>query len=64
MICVKAEIPKEICNIDDELKAIYHSESSICIWVFNNRTERKKFMENTIGMLKTEREEYFLKYFQ
>ena len=26
MICVKAEITKEICNIDDELKLIYHSE--------------------------------------
>ena len=27
MICVKAEIPKEICDIDDELKAIYHVDT-------------------------------------
>ena len=26
MICIKTEIPQEICNIDDELKAIYHSK--------------------------------------
>ena len=25
MICIKTQIPKEICDIDDELKAIYHS---------------------------------------
>ena len=24
IICIKTEIPEEICNIDDELKAIYH----------------------------------------
>jgi hypothetical protein len=63
MICVKTEIPKEICNIDDELKAIYHSENSIWIWIFNNRTERNKFMDDTIGMFKTDREEYYLKHY-
>ena len=26
MFCIKAEIPQEICDIDDELKAIYHSK--------------------------------------
>ncbi|MDA0757507.1 MAG: hypothetical protein O3C01_02420 [Bacteroidetes bacterium] len=61
MICFKTEIPKEICNIDDELKAIYHSENSICIWIFNNKSQRNKFMENTNGMLKTEREDYYIK---
>ena len=30
MICIKTEIPQEICNIDDELKAIYHSKDTIC----------------------------------
>ena len=25
MYCLKIDIPKEICKIDDELKAIYHS---------------------------------------
>ena len=29
MICIKTEIPKEICDIDDELKAIYHSRDTV-----------------------------------
>ena len=26
MICIKTDIPEEICKIDDELKAIYYSK--------------------------------------
>ena len=52
MICIKTKIPKEIYEIDDELKAIYHSRDSICIWVFNTRNDRNKFLDETIGMLK------------
>tara|TARA_Y100000741_G_scaffold1887_1_gene1583 strand:- start:1957 stop:2154 length:198 start_codon:yes stop_codon:yes gene_type:complete len=59
MICIKTKIPKEICDIDDELKAIYHGKDSICIWVFKNRIERNKFIEETIGMLKNERENHY-----
>ena len=59
MICIKVEIPKELSSIDDELKAIYHSEDSICIWVFKSREPRNTFMDNTINMSKAEREEYF-----
>jgi hypothetical protein len=60
MICIKTHIPKEVCEINDELKAIYHSRESICIWVFQSRIERNKFMDETIGMLKTEREDYYI----
>jgi len=60
MICIKAHIPKEVCEIDDELKAIYHSTDSICIWVFQSRSERNKFMYESIGMLKTEREDHYI----
>ena len=60
MICVKAEIPKEIFEIDDELKAIYHSKDSFCIWVFKTKKDRNIFIEKTEGMLKNEREKYFL----
>lgn len=60
MICIKTSIPQEICDIDDELKAIYHSSDSICIWVFKSRMERNQFMDETIGMLKKEREDHFL----
>ena len=60
MICIKAEIPNELSYIDDELKAIYHSKDSICIWVFKSRESRNSFMDNTINMSKAEREEYFI----
>ena len=49
MICIKTKVPKEICEINDELKAIYHSHDSICIWVFKTRDDRNKFMDETIG---------------
>jgi|TARA_Y100000590_G_scaffold193076_1_gene219414 hypothetical protein len=63
VICVKTEIPEEICNIDDELKAIYHSNDCVCIWVFKNREDRNRFMDETVGMLKEEREEYFSSFY-
>ena len=57
MICIKTDIPKKICEIDDELKAIYHSKNSVCIWLFKSRLDRNKFMDETIGKLKKERED-------
>jgi len=59
MYCIKTEIPQEICDIDDELKAIYHSKDTVCIWVLKKREDRNRFMDETSGMLKNEREEYF-----
>ena len=59
MLCIKTEVPSNICEIDDELKAIYHSKDSICFFVFKTRDDRNRFMDETIGMLKVEREEYF-----
>ena len=59
MICLKVDIPDEICEIDDELKAIYHSSDTVCIWVFESMEDRNKFMQETIGMAKKERENYY-----
>ncbi len=59
MYCIKTKIPQEICDIDDELKAIYHSKDTVCIWVLKTRKDRNRFMKETSGMLKNEREEYF-----
>ena len=59
MICIKTDIPQEICDIDDELKAIYHSKDTICIWVFKTREDRNRFMNETAGMLKYAREKHF-----
>ena len=64
MICIKTQIPEEICKIDDELKAIYHSSDSVCIWVFESREDRNRFMEETVGMMKDERETYFETHFK
>ena len=63
MICIKTEIPKEICEIDDELKAIYHSKDTICIWVFKTRVARNKFMDETAGMQKDDREKNYLAFY-
>jgi len=62
MICVKADIPKELNKIDDELKAIYHSEDTICFFIFKNRELRNQFVEKTKGMKKIERETIYQKY--
>ena len=59
MIYIKTQIPKEICGIDDELKAIYHSQDTACIWVFRYREERNNFLDETVGMKKEEREAYY-----
>ena len=64
MICIKTEIPKEVCDIDDELKAIYHSRDTVCIWVIKNREDRNKFMNDTVGMMKEEREKYYENHFK
>ena len=64
MICIKAEIPQEICDIDDELKAIYHSKDNVCIWFFKNREDRNKFMDETAEMIKDEREGRYDKYYK
>ena len=52
MICIKTQIPEEICDIDDELKAIYHSQDTVCIWVFSSREDRNNFLDETVGMKK------------
>jgi len=62
MICIKVNIPQELCEIDDELKAIYHSKDTICFFIFKTRDERNEFMEKTQGMKKGEREQVYQKY--
>ena len=63
MICINAEILADICDIDDELKAIYHSRDTVCIWVFKTRQDRNNFMDKTAGMKKNERENYYLEFY-
>ena len=62
MICIKVGIPKELNNIDDELKAIYHSKDSVCFFVFKNRKKRNEFLDKTKGMSKAERETVYQEY--
>ncbi|ALE01947.1 hypothetical protein [Candidatus Pseudothioglobus singularis] len=59
MYCIQTEIPQEICEIDDELKAIYHSKNSVCIWIFKKREDRNRFLDETAGMLKDDRESHY-----
>ena len=63
MICIPAEIPPVVCAIDDERKAIYHSNNSGCIWVFVSGEDRNRFMKETAGMDKADREDFYLAHF-
>ena len=56
MISIKAGIPKKLSDIDDELKAIYHSQNTVCFFTFENREHRNEFIEKTKGMTKVEQE--------
>ena len=62
MICIKANIPKELSDIVDELKAIYHSKNTVCFFIFKKRKQRHEFVERTKGMLKVERETVYQEY--
>ena len=62
MICINANIPKELNDIDDELKAIYHSKDTVCFYIFKNREQRNEFIEKTNGMSKNDREIFYKKY--
>ena len=55
-------IPKELDDIDDELKAIYHSKDTVCFYIFKSRDQRNEFIEKTKGMNKTDRETVYQKY--
>jgi hypothetical protein len=63
MYCIKVDMPEFLCDIDDELKAIYHSKDTVCIWVFKTRVDRNRFVDETAGMMKAERENYFSEHF-
>ncbi|WP_440693389.1 hypothetical protein [Candidatus Pelagibacter sp. HIMB1695] len=62
MICIKTEIPNELNDIDDELKAIYHSKDTVCFYIFKTRELRNEFLEKTKDMNKSEREEIYKNY--
>ena len=62
MICVKADIPKELSDIDDELKAIYHSKETVCFYTFKTRELRNEFIEKTKGMNKVDCEKVYKQY--
>ena len=62
MICIKAEIPKELNDIEDELKAIYHSKDTVCFYIFKTRELRNEFIEKTKGMNKESRDQIYKEY--
>ena len=62
MICIKAEIPKELNDIEDELKAIYHSKDTVCFYIFKTSELRNEFIEKTKGMNKESREQIYKEY--
>ena len=59
MICIKANIPEELNEIDDVLKAVYHSKYTVCFFILKTRELRNKFIEETKGMNKSKREKVY-----
>ena len=62
MICIKTDIPAKLNEIDDELKAIYHSSDTVCFYIFKTRELRNEFIEKTKGMNKEQREQIYQEY--
>ena len=62
MICIKADIPKELNEIDDELKAIYNSKDTVCFYIFKTREKCNDFIVRTKEITKVERETIYQKY--
>ena len=62
MICIKTVIPAELNEIDDELKAIYHSNDTVCFYIFKTRELRNEFVEKTKSMNKEQREQIYQEY--
>ena len=62
MICIKTVIPAELNEIDDELKAIYHSSDTVCFYIFKTREFRNEFVEKTKGMNKEQRDQLYQEY--
>ena len=58
-VVIIGSVKVHLYDIDDELKAIYHSKDTVCIWVFKTREDRNRFMDETAGMHKDDREKYF-----
>ena len=48
-VCMRVDVPEELCVVDDELKAIYHGRDTVCVWVFRTRADRGRFMDDTEG---------------
>ena len=61
MICIKADIPKELNDIDDELKAIYHSKNTV-FFTFENREYQNEFLEKTKKMTNVDKEIIYQEY--
>ena len=62
MIYIKADIPKELNNIDDELKAIHHSKNTVCFFTFENKEYQNELIEKTKGIKKIEQEIIYQEY--
>jgi hypothetical protein len=62
MICIKADIPKELNDIDDEFKTIHHSKNTVCFFTFESREHRNEFIEKTKGITKVEQETIYQEY--
>ena len=57
--CYKINISEEVCKIDGKLKATYRTCDTVCKWVSKTRDDRNDFMDETLGMMKADRENHY-----
>ena len=62
MICIKADISKELSDIEDKLKTIYHSKNIVCFFIFKGREQQNEFAEKIKGMTKEEQKTVYQEY--
>ena len=56
MICIKTDIPNGLSDIDDKLKAIYHSKNTVYFFTFENKELQNEYVEKTKGITKVAQE--------
>ena len=58
MYFISIDMSQSLCEIDDEWKVIYHNKDNGYIQVFGSREDRNNLVDETVGMLKAERESH------
>ncbi len=45
MIYIKKHVSKELSDVEDKSKSIYHSKNALCVFIFKNREQETVYQE-------------------